>query len=53
MSQQAAASAVGCSISTLQRVEHDEGSPQVTTLAALAKLYGVSMDELLLGTEAR
>ncbi len=47
LSQQAAAELAGSSMAALSRYEHDQTEPTVRVLAALARLYGVTPNELL------
>jgi transcriptional regulator with XRE-family HTH domain len=49
--QQSTAFALGSSVSLVQRVEHT-GATTLTTLRALAKLYGVSLASLFTGEVA-
>lgn len=51
LSQEALAEKLGISRQSVSKWERAESSPDTDNLIALAKLYGVSLDELLLGEE--
>jgi transcriptional regulator with XRE-family HTH domain len=51
MPQQRLAEAAGLAITTIWRVENDKHPPKLETLAAIARAFGMTVDELL--AEAR
>ena len=51
MSQKELADAVGVSVQTVSKWENGTSDPSTANLMALAKLYGLSVDELLHSAE--
>lgn len=45
--QKDVAKELGVGLHTYQRYEYGESEPQLSALIALAKLYGISLDELV------
>ena len=52
MTQEFEAEALGVSRQTVSKWENGSADPSTTNLLALAKLYGVSAEELIRGVEA-
>ena len=52
LSQEELAEKIGVSRQAVSKWERSEASPDTENLVALAKLYGVSLDEIILGTKS-
>lgn len=49
MTQAEVADAVGVNLKTIRRYEQDKHSPNVEAIAAIARLYGVTADDIVFG----